>query len=217
MDLGEFVVHSHRGLGRVADDRVLGDGPRDLALVAAEILAVPTQHRVVRRDGVRLAEGVPQVGICGGRPERLARSRTADQDRQSGLHRSRPADRVGHLVEPALVGHGLAIEQPPDQPDRLVQPVQALAEAAAEVDAEGVVLPFEPATTEPEDRPAARDVVERRRELGGQPGVAERVGGHEQAQPHPLGQGRERGQGRPALELGIRPVTLVGEEVIVDP
>ena len=73
-----------------------------------------------------------------------------------------------HLVEPALVGHGLAIEQSADQPDRLVQPVEPLAEAAAEIDAERVVLPLEPAAAEAQDRPTARDVVERRRELGGQ-------------------------------------------------
>ena len=39
----------------------------------------------------------------------------------------------------------LAVEQPSDDPDRLVEPVEALAEARPEVDPEGLVLALEPA------------------------------------------------------------------------
>ena len=40
--------------------------------------------------------------------------------------------------------------------DRLVEPVEPLAEAAAEVDPEGVVLALEPGAADAEDRAAAR-------------------------------------------------------------
>ena len=58
----------------------------------------------------------------------------------------------------------------------------------AEVEPEGVVLALEPAAAETEDEPAARQVVDGRRELGGQPRVAERVGADEQAEPDAAGQ-----------------------------
>ena len=153
------------------------------------------QHGVVRGDRVGLAVGVPQVGVRGGRPQRLARPRPTDEDRQPRLDRTRPAERIGHLVEPALVGHGLAVEQPADEPDRLVEPVEALPEPAAEIDAERVVLPLEPAAAEAEDRATARDVVERRGELRGQARVPERVGTDQQAESDAF---RERGDRRRA-------------------
>ena len=49
-----------------------------------------------------------------------------------------------------------------------------------------------------------RQVVEGRRELRGQPRVAERVGGDEQAEPDAPGHRRERRERRPALELAGR-------------
>ena len=94
----------------------------------------------------------------------------------------RLADRVTHRVARPVVIDPLAVEQPADQHDRLVQPAETLAEARPEVDAEGLVLALEPGATDAEHRAAAGDVVERRRELGRQPGVAERVGPDHQAE-----------------------------------
>ena len=74
--------------------------------------------------------------------------------------------------------------------DRLVEPVEPLAEAGPEVEPERVVLALEPAAAEAEDEPAAGQVVDRRGELGGQARVAERVGADEQAEPDALGDGR---------------------------
>ncbi len=170
-----------------------------------------------RRDPFRRAVGVPQVGVPRGRPERLGRPRAADQDRQARLDGSWLADGVAHRVEAALVGHRLAVEQPADEPDRLVKPVQPLAEPGAEVDAEGVVLALEPATADPQDHPTVRQVVQGRGELGGQARVPERVGADEQAEPDALGQDGQGRQRRPALELGVARVALVGEQVVVDP
>ena len=54
-----------------------------------------------------------------------------------------------------------------------------------------VVLALEPGAADAQDRAPVREVVEGRRELGGEPGVAERVGADHQAEADPL---RDRGQ-----------------------
>ena len=79
------------------------------------------------------------------------------------------------------------------------------------------MLGLEPAATEAEDEPSARQVVDRGRELRGQPRTAERVGADEQAEADALGHRRERRDRRPALELRVGWVALVGQQVIVDP
>ena len=57
-------------------------------------------------------------------------------------------------------------------------------------DPERLVLALEPRAADPEDRPAARHVVERRGELRGEPGVAERVGADHQPEADPARDGR---------------------------
>ena len=111
----------------------------------------------------------------------------------------------------------LAGEQAADQADRLLQPVEPLAEAAPEVDPERLVLPFEPAATETQHGAAVAHVIDGRRELCGQARVPERVCCDEQADPGAAGRGRQRGERRPALELGVVRVALVAQEVVVDP
>ena len=46
-----------------------------------------------------------------------------------GLDRPRLAQRVVEVVEAALVAEPLAVEQPPHDRDRLVQPIESLADA----------------------------------------------------------------------------------------
>ena len=116
-----------------------------------------------------------------------------------------------------MVLDALPVEQPPDETSRLVQAVQALAEARPELDAEGLVLAGEPAAAETQHGTAAGQVVEGGRELGGQARRPERVGPHQQAQADRPGQPGQRRQRGPALELGVVRVTLVGEQVVVDP
>ena len=141
----------------------------------------------------------------------------ADEDRQAFLDRPRGAHGVVHRVEASVVGDPLPVEQPPDEPDRLVEPVEPFAEARPEVEPERVVLGLEPAATEAEDEASARQVVDRGRELRGQPRTAERVGADEQAQADALGHRGERRDRRPALELRVGRIALVGQQVIVDP
>ena len=115
------------------------------------------------------------------------------------------------------MGDGLAVEEAPDEPDRLIEPIEPLAEAGPEVEPERLVLALEPAPAETEHEAPVREVVDGRRELGGQARVAEGVGGHQQAEPDLLGEHSEGGECRPALELRVGGVAFVGEQVVVDP
>ena len=133
------------------------------------------------------------------------------------LDRARRADGVTERVEAPLVGHGLAVQEPPYQGHGLGQPVQPFPDAAPEVEPECLVLALEPAGADAQDRAAAGDVVDRDRHLGREAGVAEGVGGDHVAEPRPPGDRADRGQRGPALELGVRPVSLVGQQVVVDP
>ena len=83
--------------------------------------------------------------------------RPADHDRQAALDGTRLDQRVVHPVRGALVVRDLlAVEQPPQEPHRLVEAVEPLPEARSEVDPEGLVLALEPGAADAEDRPAAR-------------------------------------------------------------
>src|SRR5262245_35948460 len=93
----------------------------------------------LRPDLVYPARRVPGVAAQGDRPERLLRTRATDEDRQLRLERPRLADRVVERVEAALVAESLAVEQPAQHHDRLVEPVEALAEPGPEVDPERLV------------------------------------------------------------------------------
>ena len=111
----------------------------------------------------------------------------------------------------------LTVQQPPDQPHRLVQAVEPFAEPAPKVDAEGFMLALEPAAADAQDGATVAQVIKGRREFRGHARWPERVGRHEQAQSNAVGQdceGRERG---PALQLPVGRIALVGQQVIVDP
>ncbi len=115
------------------------------------------------------------------------------------------------------MGDGFAIEEPAHQRDGLVEPVQALTGGLAEVDAERLVLALEPGAADTENRPAVRDVIERCRQLRGQPWVPECVCADHEPQSSA---GRDRGEAReerPALEDRLLPRALDREEVIPGP
>ncbi len=164
--------------------------------------AAQCSRRIASRS-VSLASSpidVPLVGVPGDGPQRLRLPRPADHDRQPDLDRRRRADGLAHRVDRAVVRDRLPVEQAADEHHGLVEAVEALAEPAAEVDPEPLVLALEPRAAEAEDRAAARQVVERRRELGGQARVAERVRGDHQPEGGSLGDLRPAGERGPALE-----------------
>ena len=125
--VGDDARPGRLGLRRpVAEDDREADRHLDLRAVAADVGAVPVEVGELAADLVEVARRVPAVRPEGHGPEGLPGSRAADEDRQVGLDRRRRAERVAELVEAALVGDGLAVEQAPDQPDGLVEPVEPL-------------------------------------------------------------------------------------------
>src|SRR5206468_11122221 len=117
-----------------------------------DVIAVPAEGVEALTDLLeRAPRCVPGVGVASGRPEGLLGTRATDQDRQVVLDGSRLTERVVHRVEATLVLlDPLAVEEPPQQHHRLVEPVEPLAEARAPgLEAEGLVLPLEPGAADP--------------------------------------------------------------------
>ena len=105
------------------------------------------------------------------------------------LDGQRVVDQPLEVVLLAVVGDFLAVEQLTDDPHRLVEPVQALARAAPELQAVGLMLELEPSSADALDCPTARDVIERGGLLCDQAGIPECIGADQQAQSDPLGHG----------------------------
>ena len=178
----------------------------------------PRRTSILWAISVERAHPVPHVGVAGDRPQGLLLAAAADHDRQVLLDRQRAvAQVVERVVAARLGGHRLAVEQPPHRADRFVEPVEPLAEAAPELDAVGGVLGLHPRAADAEDRPAVADVIERRGGLGDEPGVAERVGADQQAEPGLLGLARPGVEQRPALEDRLVRVAEDRVEVVPRP
>ena len=79
--------------------------------------------------------------------------------------------------------------------------------------AEGMVLRLVPAGAEPEDQPAAGDLLDRVRHLGQQGRVAETGATDQRADLDPLGDGRHAAQQRPAFP-GAQVSVVAGESAI---
>ena len=118
----------------------------------------------VRRQGRRARRGPrPRSRTCSSRPRGAATVRSVlrgpdppTRIGRCGLDRPRRAQGVVERVEAALVAEPLAVEQAAHEHHRLVEPVEPLAGARAEVDAVGVVLTLEPGAADAEDGPAVR-------------------------------------------------------------
>ena len=131
---------------------------------------------------------------------------------------ARQQDQVVELVVAVrLAGDGAAVEQRAHGRRGLVHPVQALAEAAAELDPVGLVLRLEPGPADAQDRPPVAQVVERGGQLGGETGIAEGVGADQQAKPHALGDLGPGGQAHPSLEDRLQRVAEDRVQVVPGP
>ena len=117
----------------------------------------------------------------------------------------------------AIVGNGLAVKEATDEPDSLVQALEARAVGVPEVEAECLVFAPEVAGPEAKDQAAVGDVVQRGGELRDVPRVAESDGCHQHADPRRLAQWRQGRQRRPALVLGPAPVAQIGKQVVLGP
>src|SRR4051812_17719568 len=128
------------------------------------------ERRELRPNLVDGPGRVPCVRPFGDRAERLLRAGAPHQDREMGLDGARLAERVLEPVEAALVRDSLAVEEPAEEHDGLVQAVEARPDARAELlEPERLVLAVEPRATDPEHRPSPAQVVDGRGDLRGEP------------------------------------------------
>ena len=144
---------------------------------------------------------VPLVGVLSDDPERASLALAADRDREVGLDRLRFASRLGHLVETARERGVLVVEQRADDLDALVETVEALRQRS-ERDAVRVRLRLEPPGAETEHESAVRDVVDRHRHVGGHGRVPVVHPVDHRPEPEAGRRLGERGEHRPALEMG---------------
>ena len=192
------------GSGRVVA-RVLGEAarPRRDACGALDLVGVPpdpgtplVEDPVLVRDGVGVAEPVPDVCVLGHDAQSLALAATPDQHRDVA---GRPW--VEALPPPADAGQ--VTGQGAQPPTRRAELVAVL-----------VVVPLEPPRADAQDEPAAADVVDGAGHVGQQVGVAVRVAGDQGADLDPLRRLGPRRQRGPALEVRTVPVAVQRVEVV---
>ena len=141
----------------------------------------------------------------------------ADHDRQVRLDGRRGEAQAVGPVPRARVRDLLTVQQRAHDLERLLQPVEAVAEAPSELDAVRRVLALVPSPAEAQDRPAAADVVDGRDRLGDEARVPEGDGAHEQAEPDATGHRRPGSEARVPLEHGPVGVPDGGEQVVPGP
>ena len=184
--------------GNVADpaDLLLGRGPRD----GVRVGVLAGQNPWCKPDG---------VGLACGQLERRA-SPAADEERNV-----RPLDRLRIPVvvgDPVVLAHErewLGAEAALDHRDRFREPRLADADRI-ERQADCRVLGLVPAGTDRDVQPTARKHVERCQILGKDRRMAQVVVVHEGADPHPLGQRRDRREIGHGRELRDQ---MVGQDV----
>jgi hypothetical protein len=128
--------------------------------------------------------------------------------------RSRQQHRVGDRLVGTAEGHALAVEERPDDLQRLGEALDAMVEG----DPECVVLGLVPARAEREHQPAAGQLVDRRSRARQQPRAAERGAGDERPDRDALGDAGEPGEQCPRVPRpALGPAVAAVEEVVADP
>src|ERR1700691_2801527 len=124
------------GLVGGAEAAVHADRALDLGRVAADVGTVLGEDRRLALELVEVGERVPDVGVLGDQPQRLADAGAADE------HGDRP--RRGRMERPeALLDPGYRRRQVGDPPARRAELIAVL-----------VVVTLEPARADPEDQAA---------------------------------------------------------------
>ena len=179
--------------------------PQDLDLVAQE---------------VDTAAAIPALRVLRHRAQRLLLAFPTDHEGQlagTAIGQGLVLQVVEVVVTIRGRGDRLTSQERGDAGHRLVEPVQALAEAGPEIDAVGGVLVLEPGATEAQPGPTAADVIDGHGRLGGQAGVAEGVGTDHEAELDAFGRRGPGGQECPALEDRLQRVAHDGVEVVPRP
>jgi hypothetical protein len=164
---------------------------------------------------------VEDVAVLRQGPQRAPLAGPADQDRNVGLLEAARGQRGLHeaVVAPLEVDGSIGREQRADQLARLLEAILPLPHRR-ELPAVGLVLPLEPGGAQPEDEATVRDVIDRRRHLRDQRGIAIRVAEHEMPQAELPGHaGRRRDEGEPLVrgEVLLLPRAERRQEVIREP
>ena len=173
-----------------------------------ERLEAPAQTLVGRAVPGR----VPRVRVASRQPQHpRAERRHQDGDvaRRRGFEH-----RVARREVPAVERHRLAAQQRDDDPERLLEPVDAVVLR----EPERVVLRVVPPGPEAEDQPTAAHLVGGRGHLGDERRAPEARAQDERADLDAFGRGCERAHDRPRLELPVdRSARRLVEEVVVHP
>ena len=148
----------------------------------------------------RVGRAVPPVGVLPHHRHGETRPRATDVQRRAWqLPGTGPADRAVQLMDCAVMVEWLSREHQVEDLDRLAHARGARARRAG-TDPVGLELALDRAPSEPELEPAFREDVDRRRHLGQDRRVTERIAGDEVADADRGGAHRERGGERPPFE-----------------
>jgi hypothetical protein len=147
-----------------------------------------------------------------GDPEHAGAAGADQQARAASAPRQHVEVQAVDLVPGAQVMHRLAGQESPDDGERLLEPVDAPARAV-ERDARRAVLGLVPAGPDAELEAAAGQMVQARRLVRHDRGMAEVVGEHHRAHVQALG---HRGSGRQRAERGQLLAERARREVITD-
>lgn len=156
---------------------VVEHGPADVVVRTSLPVAPLAQHSELVRDLVRASvaarEDVAGVGVLRDQPEGLPLTAAADHDRRvRSPERLWRVDRLRELVVLAVVGPVLVAPHLVHDLEGLLQSFEAFREWR-EGHAEAAVLPLVPGRPDAEGRTPPGEHIERRHDLGEQPGVPE--------------------------------------------
>ena len=203
------------GAGVADHDRAQADRALDLGRVPPDRLAVLEEDRLLALHVLEAAADVVRVSVLRHELEGDLLAAPADEQRQPVLDRRRViAGGLGGVSRSGCC-RTLAVEHPAHDRERFAQPSETLREAVTEPDPELLVFGLEPSSTDAEDRPTVRDVIERRRHLCGQRGLPERVRADHQPDTDALRGLGPGGQREPALEH--RPLMAADDGIEVVP
>ena len=172
------------GFGRGEDELEGEVGPQHLIVRSVDRGAVVAQGVELAADRLGAADrfqaaakvavfvDVAGVGVAGDEAQRDLLAAAADQQRRRLLDRRRRDPQPFDLVVPTVEGEPIRAPGPVDDRQRLLQRGVTFL-WRREGDAQGAELRLPPADAEPEDQPAAAEVIE----IGGEAGVAWPGGG----------------------------------------
>jgi hypothetical protein len=157
---------------------------------------------------------VPQIAVPGEQPQHALPGRSDQDGRPAGPGASRLQHALASFVVAPGEVHLPVAEQPVDD----AEPFLEAAHPVVEGKSEGAVLGFVPARAEPEDQPAAGDLLDRVGELREVRGIPEGHARDERPDLYPRGHRRDGGDDGPPFPDALVPLARMPEQqVVLDP